>query len=151
VDARICGGWGVDALLGEQTRPHEDLDLWVRVEHDRALRDALGSLGFFQLRVDSPWNHVLADGNGRQVDVHLVHVHEDGTAVYEIEDDDPYVMAPEVFTTGEIGGRTVPCVTPAQQMRDHAGGYEPGETDHADMRRLHDRFGTPYLLPYGDP
>lgn len=23
----IDGGWGVDALLGEQTRPHQDLDI----------------------------------------------------------------------------------------------------------------------------
>jgi hypothetical protein len=23
----LDGGWGVDAVLGEQTRPHEDLDL----------------------------------------------------------------------------------------------------------------------------
>ncbi|MHA1547625.1 MAG: nucleotidyltransferase domain-containing protein, partial [Alphaproteobacteria bacterium] len=26
----IDGGWGVDALLGEQTRPHGDLDLVVQ-------------------------------------------------------------------------------------------------------------------------
>ncbi len=28
----VEGGWGVDALLGEQTRPHDDLDLGVRLE-----------------------------------------------------------------------------------------------------------------------
>ena len=25
----LDGGWGVDALLGEQTRPHKDLDIVV--------------------------------------------------------------------------------------------------------------------------
>ena len=25
----VGGGWGVDALLGEQTREHSDLDLWL--------------------------------------------------------------------------------------------------------------------------
>jgi lincosamide nucleotidyltransferase A/C/D/E len=29
IEVIIDGGWGVDALLGEQTRPHEDLDLAV--------------------------------------------------------------------------------------------------------------------------
>lgn len=27
VDVRLSGGWAVDALLGEQTRIHSDLDL----------------------------------------------------------------------------------------------------------------------------
>ena len=25
----VGGGWGVDALLGHQTRDHSDLDLWL--------------------------------------------------------------------------------------------------------------------------
>jgi lincosamide nucleotidyltransferase A/C/D/E len=25
----VDGGWGVDALLGEQTRPHKDLDIAI--------------------------------------------------------------------------------------------------------------------------
>lgn len=149
VDARLCGGWGVDALIGERTRPHEDLDLWVRIEHDGALRVTLGAQGFGLLRVDSPWNYVLVDGRGRQVDVHLVHVQVDGTAVYDVEDDEPYVMPADRFTTGVIAGRVVPCVTAEQQMLDHAGGYEPGETDRADMRALKERLGTPLLPPYG--
>jgi lincosamide nucleotidyltransferase A/C/D/E len=30
VEVYVDGGWGVDALLGEQTRPHSDLDIWGR-------------------------------------------------------------------------------------------------------------------------
>lgn len=29
VDVRLDGGWGVDALLGRQTRDHDDIDLFV--------------------------------------------------------------------------------------------------------------------------
>jgi len=29
IRAILDGGWGVDALLGSETRPHEDLDLVV--------------------------------------------------------------------------------------------------------------------------
>ncbi|MGH8515394.1 MAG: nucleotidyltransferase domain-containing protein [Gammaproteobacteria bacterium] len=28
----MVGGWGIDALLGAQTRPHKDLDLLIRLE-----------------------------------------------------------------------------------------------------------------------
>lgn len=59
-------------------------------------------------------------------------------------------MPADRFTVGQIVGRTVPCVTAEQQMLDHAGGYEPGETDHRDMHAMHERLGTPYLPPYGD-
>jgi lincosamide nucleotidyltransferase A/C/D/E len=29
VDVWIAGGWGVDALIGQQTRPHNDFDIFV--------------------------------------------------------------------------------------------------------------------------
>jgi lincosamide nucleotidyltransferase A/C/D/E len=31
IDTWLDGGWGVDALLHEQTRPHKDMDVVVRV------------------------------------------------------------------------------------------------------------------------
>jgi len=145
----LCGGWGVDALIGEQTRPHNDVDIWVAMEDDSALRAALARLGFTQFRVDNPSNHVLADESGRQVDVHLIRVEDDGSALYEVVGDDPYVLPREVFTTGVVGGRTVRCISADQQMLDHASGYVPGETDLTDMRLLHERIGTAYLPPFG--
>jgi lincosamide nucleotidyltransferase A/C/D/E len=41
----VVGGWGVDALIGEQTQTHDDLDLWVRIEHDGRLREVLAAGG----------------------------------------------------------------------------------------------------------
>ena len=32
IDVCLDGGWGVDALLGEQTREHGDLDVILNVE-----------------------------------------------------------------------------------------------------------------------
>jgi len=37
----LDGGWGVDALLGEETRPHDDLDLVVREVDVPHLRNVL--------------------------------------------------------------------------------------------------------------
>jgi hypothetical protein len=46
IDVWIDGGWGVDALLGEQTRSHRDLDIAVQhgdVPRLRALLEARGA------------------------------------------------------------------------------------------------------------
>ena len=59
--ARVCiwldGGWGVDALVGEQTRDHDDLDCVIALSDAPFARDALAGLGFAvsldELRPDS--------------------------------------------------------------------------------------------------
>ena len=37
IDVWIDGGWGVDALLGRQTRPHNDIDIFVQKKDDQKL------------------------------------------------------------------------------------------------------------------
>jgi len=51
----IAGGWGVDALVGRQTRPRRDLDLAVNAEHEAAAVGALGLLGY---RIETDWRPV---------------------------------------------------------------------------------------------
>ena len=70
VDLWLDGGWGHDAVLGEQTRRHDDLDLLVHAEHSARLIDALEAHGFAVTERASPDAFVLEDGDGRQVDVH---------------------------------------------------------------------------------
>jgi lincosamide nucleotidyltransferase A/C/D/E len=41
----LDGGWGVDALLGEQTRPHDDLDIVVEERHLLRLRATIQAPG----------------------------------------------------------------------------------------------------------
>jgi hypothetical protein len=43
--AWLDGGWGVDALLGHQSRPHEDLDLVIARDDCAAAEAALAGLG----------------------------------------------------------------------------------------------------------
>ncbi|MGK5520290.1 nucleotidyltransferase domain-containing protein [Micromonospora sp. URMC 107] len=63
--AWIGGGWGVDALVGHQTRAHRDLDLAVAAEHEAAALRALGRLGCV---VETDWRpvrvEVVAEGRG---------------------------------------------------------------------------------------
>lgn len=66
----IDGGWGVDALLGKQTRSHRDLDIAIQEKDVPKLRELLGAHGYKQVREDNKWNFVLGDDNGREIDVH---------------------------------------------------------------------------------
>jgi lincosamide nucleotidyltransferase A/C/D/E len=141
----IDGGWGVDALAGEQTRPHLDLDLAIRTEDLGDYIRAMVGHGFRTTQVDNPWNFVMTNASGELVDVHLVDftvitTDSDGRAVYGGNG-----LAYEVGAFGGIGriaGRQVRCCTAAFQMRSHTG-YELDENDFHDVLVLHHRFGLP--------
>jgi Aminoglycoside-2''-adenylyltransferase len=42
----LDGGWGVDALVGHQSRPHRDLDLVIARDDSPAAQAVLAGLGF---------------------------------------------------------------------------------------------------------
>src|SRR4051794_20181999 len=72
IDASVSGGWAIDALLGEQTRLHSDLDLWVAAEDLELLIKAFVQLGLdrlFPWPGDRPWNFVVHDGGKLRVDL----------------------------------------------------------------------------------
>jgi lincosamide nucleotidyltransferase A/C/D/E len=152
IDAWLDGGWGVDALLGEQTRPHNDVDLIVQVIDVAAMREALADDGFALDHGAPDSNFVLRDTDGREIDVHPVRFDSDGNGIYRMENGEDWVYPAAGFTgRGRIAGREVKCLTADVQMLNHAGGYEPAETDFHDMRLLNTRFGTPLLPPYRLP
>src|SRR5947209_8748114 len=74
VELWVDGGWGVDAALGDQTRKHDDLDVLIPREHEKAYADALRARGFRPVdRSDTrAWNYVLGDAAGREVDFHVM-------------------------------------------------------------------------------
>ena len=52
IDVVVDGGWGVDALLCKQTRPHDDLDIAVSHEDVPKLREILAENGFKEIFSD---------------------------------------------------------------------------------------------------
>jgi lincosamide nucleotidyltransferase A/C/D/E len=138
----IDGGWGVDALLEEQTRQHGDLDLVVEYEALPDVMVALAELGFVLIEDHSPVRAVLGAPDGRQVDLHPVTFDAEGTGwqrgAAPDGSDCPYPASG--FGQGRILDRPVPCLTPDLQLEHHRG-YEPRDQDHADMGRLAARFG----------
>lgn len=47
----LCGGWAIDFILAEVTRPHEDLDLVTWVHHRDILETELLMFGYNRLPV----------------------------------------------------------------------------------------------------
>ena len=84
VEIWIDGGWGVDALLGEQTRPHKDLDITIQQKDVAALREFLHAQSYREIKLEDarPWNFVLGDENGREIDVHVILLDDKGNGIY---------------------------------------------------------------------
>ncbi len=129
----VTGGWGIDALIGRQTRVHNDLDISVE-DLDRTLA-ALTAAGFV-VSVDwLPGRIVLTHPDGREIDVHPIVFAADGSALLTTWDGMTFYYPPDGFTTGTIGGEPVPCITASLQREFHSG-YEPAAKDLADLQAL---------------
>jgi lincosamide nucleotidyltransferase A/C/D/E len=138
----VDGGWGVDALLGEQMREHDDLDVVVELRHVPRLLELLTAEGYEHVVGVAPKSFVLVDAGGRQVDVHPVTFDEEGGGVYVTDDGGRWIYPAAGFAgRGSVAGRRVRCLTPEVQVIVHDG-YELAEKDYRELRLLHERFGA---------
>ncbi|NJP73426.1 amino acid transporter [Streptomyces sp. C1-2] len=141
VDIWIGGGWGIDALVGQQTRQHRDLDLMHRKSQEAAVVAALANAGFAETLDWRPVRFVVTDPHGREIDLHPLIFTADGSAVQASTDPEhPFVYPVSCFVTGTISGTAVPCLSPEQQVYFHQG-YEPADHDRHDMAQLRQAFG----------
>ena len=139
----LDGGWGVDALLGVQTRPHKDVDLIVRIGDLGKLREILGHKGFALRDGGAPSNFVLVDPSGLEIDVHAVTFDEDGNGVYRMANGRDWIYPAAGFHgQGTVNSLPVRCLSPEAQVLGHAQGYVPADKDVEDMERLRAQFGV---------
>ncbi|WP_327001976.1 hypothetical protein OHA72_43680 [Dactylosporangium sp. NBC_01737] len=133
----ISGGWGVDALVGRQTRPHRDLDLAVDASREADAMRALAALGY---TVETDWRpvrvEVVEPGEGR-VDVHPVAFDGTGDGRQAGLGGAWFDYPGADLVTGTIAGRPVPCISAGLQLTFHTG-YEPRDVDVMDLRLLRD-------------
>lgn len=140
-DVWIGGGWGIDALVGRQTRQHRDLDLAHPKNQEPAVVAALADDGFAETLNRRPVRFVVTDAGGREVDLHPLTFAPDGSAVQPSPDPGhPFVYPASCFVTGTILAYAVPCLSPEQQVYFHQG-YEPAGRDRHDMDQLRRAFG----------
>jgi lincosamide nucleotidyltransferase A/C/D/E len=136
INVCIDGGWGVDALLGEQTRTHRDLDIAIQHSDVPRLRALLEARGFKDAPRDDTrdCNFVLEDDLGHQIDVHSYTFDSGGNHLYGVE-----YPAESLTGTGSVNGYPVRCISPEWMVKFHTG-YELDEDDYHDVRALCRRF-----------
>jgi hypothetical protein len=142
IDPWVDGGWGVDALVGTQSRAHGDLDLVVPANSVPAVRSLLAEQGFELIRDWLPTALALRHPDGREVDLHPVERTADGGGDQVQRDGRRWHYDAPV--TGVVAGRSVLCCSLATQRRAHTG-YEPDEKDVTDMRLLAEQFSVTVL------
>lgn len=139
LEVYVDGGWAVDALLGQQTREHDDLDIALPHEHVHRLRELLAGRGYHEQQRDDSWecNFVLVDAQGSRLDVHSYTLDAAGNNIHGV----PYT-AEQLAGEGFINGQLVRCISPEWLVKFHTG-YELDINDYRDVRALCDRFGIP--------
>ncbi len=136
----VVGGWGVDALLGHETRPHKDLDLLVLLDDLPQLLRLFNEHGFTQQWVWqenrwlvgdgelSPTAFVVADGQGRELDIHVIDLGPDGAIVQLYDAPWPFTASLTAITSqGSIDGVAIPCASKEAQLAMHTGYSLPAE------------------------
>ena len=144
VDVCVGGGWAVDALLGEQTREHSDLDVWIpstSFERAVAVFAGYGIDRLYPWGDERPWNFVLHDGEHRRVDLHLFETLASGELHYGGVESGENFPADALAGNGLIGVSAVRCEAPQWSVLWHTG-YPPRPEDHHDVPRLCAKFGV---------
>ncbi|PIE99690.1 MAG: lincomycin resistance protein LmrB [Propionibacterium sp.] len=136
---QINGGWGVDALVGRQTRTHRDLDVFVDAEFVADLLSWLESRGYIVVEDWLPIRIEMASPQGR-VDVHPMKIDADGNGVQRGFGENTFLHLAAERTTGSIGGTEVVAASKKHQQQLHEG-YELREVDHHDLAIL-DQVGV---------
>ncbi|GAB3023556.1 hypothetical protein GCM10011376_34850 [Nocardioides flavus (ex Wang et al. 2016)] len=130
----VLGGWGVDALVGHQTREHRDLDLAVDVADWDAAVLACAGLGYL---VETDWWPVRSELVSPRgwVDLHPVRFDAAGNGVQARLDGATFDYPGEHLVTGALGDRPVRCVSAAWQLQAHSD-YDPRPQDVHDLALL---------------
>ncbi|NNC75859.1 MAG: amino acid transporter [Acidimicrobiia bacterium] len=134
IECVVAGGWGVDALVGRQTRDHGDLDVILPADDESTAIEALTGAGF---EISTDWRPIrfaMTHPDGREIDLHPVRQGPAGSMIQEVFEGHLTYPADEI-TTGIIDRRLVRCISAALQIRFHDG-YEPQEKDRADVATL---------------
>ena len=156
----LTGGWGIDALLGEQTRPHKDLDVIMLLDDVFRMCELLGRDGY---DLKELWSEnrgvvdahgveiatalVLQDSEGRELDIHAMRLDDRGNGVPAWEAEGFVFKRQDLAGQGMIAGFAVQCLSPEMQVLCHTG-YELPDKQLRDLELLHKKFGVEYPDEY---
>jgi lincosamide nucleotidyltransferase A/C/D/E len=136
----VDGGWGVDALIGRQTRPHQDLDLALELGDVRQAVEVLREIGFRMHDDGLPSRADLRSADDRRVDLHVFTFDEQGNGVQRLQNGSVGIYDKQGLSgIGTIGELEVRCLSPEIQIRFHTA-HDPDEDDRHDVLLLVERF-----------
>lgn len=131
----IEGGWGIDLLLGKQSREHRDVDVDFDSRHTERLLRALQEAGYHVVTDQLPTRAELYHPRLGFLDIHPFVIKEDGSARQADLNGGWYEFASDFFTAVNWQGRCVPCISAKAQKLFHSG-YELREVDRIDLEQL---------------
>lgn len=142
IDIWIDGGWGVDALLDRQSRLHKDLDIVLEHRHLIRFEQFFVSRGYYRTKreIERPFNFVLGDRGGREIDVHAISLNENGNGIYGPGENGLAYPADSLTGSGTITGCAVRCISPQWMVKFHSG-YELTEKDYQDVSAICEKYG----------
>ena len=156
----LTGGWGIDALLRKESRPHKDLDVIALMDDIARMRELLAHDGYAlkKLWPENRWvidTHgtetatafVLQDSQGREIDVHAMRLDDRGKGVPAWEAEGLVFGRQDLAGKGMIAGFPVQCLAPEMQVLCHTG-YELPDNQRRDLDLLHEKFGVEYPAQY---
>ena len=133
----LDGGWGVDALIGYETRTHNDIDIFVEKKDYHKFIQIIKDSGFNEIKLEyTTTSHtVWEDENKRIIDLHCFEYTDDDKILYEGD-----CFPSETFSgRGKIEDIEVSCIEPYSQVMFHLG-YEFDENDMHDVKLLCETF-----------
>ena len=153
----LCGGWGIDALLGEPTRTHKDLDVLMLVDDVNRMCELLSRDKYDlkeiwsenlwtldQVGVKTATAFVLRDQAGRELDAHAMRLDPYGNGVPAWDVPLGFIFtAKDLSGTGLVNGYPVACQSAENQMACHTG-YDLPDHQWGDLDRLHEKYGVEF-------
>lgn len=138
----LDGGWGVDALLGEQTRSHGDIDVAIQRKDVGTLVKYLEEAGFRRIKRgdESEYNFVLGNNKAQFVDLHVIELDGAGNGVYGPKEAGVMYPAAALSGKGVIADTPVRCISPEWVVKFHSG-YQLRAKDHHDVEAVCEKFG----------
>ncbi len=133
----LDGGWGVDALVGFESRVHNDIDIFIEQRNKERAIKLLKNNGYTETVMEyTTLDHtVWQDDKEKIIDLHIFSRNNNGDLVFEGD-----TFPKEAFSgKGRIGNLEVDCITPEWQVRFHSG-YQLDDNDLKDILMLCNKF-----------
>ncbi len=140
----IAGGWAVDALLGWQTRPHNDLDIAINRSYLMRFLGILSRIGYglvAEANKDDA-RYLLDNGAGHQIEIHAYS-----------RDDKGRIMSGSRFPSnsltgqGKIGHLKVSCLAP-EWLVDSYTDKEINQKTLQDLKYICNLFRLPLPIEF---